>query len=136
MIVRLPEQTLAAQILARVEEISGQNLYSCYQCGKCAAGCPVVSEMDLLPSQLIRLLQLGETEAVFASKTMWLCASCLTCAARCPRGVDVAKVMDALRALRQRSGAEVVEISRLPATLVEELPQQALVSGFRKFTPY
>ncbi len=136
MIARLSGEALAEDLVARVEEISGQNLYACYQCGKCAAGCPVVTEMDLLPSQIIRLLQLGQGEAVFASKTVWLCASCLTCTARCPKGVDVAKIMDALRAIRQRSGVEVIEVSRLPGEVVEDLPQQALISGFRKLTPY
>jgi len=136
MVVRISRDRVAEDLLARVQEISGQNLYACYQCGKCAAGCPVVTEMDVLPSQIIRLLQLGQGEVVFASKTMWLCASCLTCSARCPKGVDVAKVMDALRAIRQRSGIEVVQVSRLPARLVEDLPQQALISRFRKLTPY
>ena len=44
---------------AKVEELSGQNLLACYQCGKCSAGCPVVSKMDILPNQIIRLAQLG-----------------------------------------------------------------------------
>ena len=30
----------------------------CYQCGKCSAGCPMAEHMDLLPNQLVRLVQM------------------------------------------------------------------------------
>ena len=34
------------EFIAKVEEISGQNVYSCYQCGKCSAGCAFSYKMD------------------------------------------------------------------------------------------
>ncbi|MDP8246685.1 MAG: 4Fe-4S dicluster domain-containing protein [Candidatus Tritonobacter lacicola] len=128
---RLSRDTLRSDFVRKVAEISGQNLLACYQCGKCSAGCPVVSEMDILPSQVIRLAQLGSDEEVLNSRTIWLCASCMTCMARCPKGVDLAKVMEALRLIRLRKNIDHVDISSIDAG---KLPQIAVVSNLRKFT--
>lgn len=83
---------------------SGQNVNLCYQCGKCAAGCPIAYEMDYKPSQLMHAIRLGMDDLVVNSKTMWLCASCETCTTRCPQEVDVAKVMDAVKITAMRRG--------------------------------
>jgi heterodisulfide reductase subunit C len=53
--------------------------------------------MDFLPSQVMRLVQLGREDEVLGSQAIWLCASCAACTARCPQGIDIAAVMDALR---------------------------------------
>jgi heterodisulfide reductase subunit C len=90
--------------------------------------------MDILPNQVIRLAQLGLEEDIVQSKTVWLCVSCLTCTARCPKGVDLARVMEALRLLTLRKNKNYVEPSKLPRETVAGLPQIALVSGFRKLT--
>ena len=82
----------------------GQNVNLCYQCKKCAAGCPVSYAMDYTPSQLIHATRLGMDDLVFNSKTVWLCASCETCTTRCPQEVDVAKVMDAVKIVMLRRG--------------------------------
>ena len=74
----------------------------CYQCGKCASGCPVAYEMDLTPTQIIHAIQLGLKSLVFNSKTMWLCAQCQTCSTRCPQDVDIAEVLDTVKILMQR----------------------------------
>ena len=73
------------------------DLFACYQCGKCSNGCPVTFAMDYLPHQLIRMLQLGLTEEVLQSKTIWVCASCETCYTRCPNEIEVSKLMDDLK---------------------------------------
>jgi heterodisulfide reductase subunit C len=86
----------------------------CYQCRKCAAGCPVAYAMDLTPTQVIHATRLGQRELVLRSKTIWLCVSCETCTTRCPQGVDIAKVMDAARITALREGIEpaVPEIAK------------------------
>jgi heterodisulfide reductase subunit C len=116
----------------QVEEISGQDLLACNQCGKCSAGCPVVATMDILPSQVIRLAQLG-MEDVLESNTVWICASCLTCVARCPKGVDLPRLMEALRQIALRKGIAKLDLDELPPELLQELPQLAIIGGCRKY---
>jgi len=116
----------------QVEEISGENPMICNQCGKCSGGCPVVAEMDLLPSQVIRMVQLGLDE-VLGSNTIWICASCLTCVTRCPKGVDLPRLMEALRQIALRQGVAKLDLSTLPPELAREIPQLAVVGAFRKY---
>jgi len=80
-----------------ISRLSGQDIISCYQCGECTAGCPVAYAADITPNQVTRLVQLGEEDRVLRSKMIWLCVGCETCTTRCPRGIELAKVMDALR---------------------------------------
>lgn len=70
---------------------------SCFQCGKCSAGCPVASEMDLMPHQMVRHAVLGHKDKLLNSKSLWLCLSCHTCGARCPNGIDVPALIDPIR---------------------------------------
>lgn len=123
-------------VIAAIKEISGEDVRACYQCGKCTAGCPLAAAMDLMPNQILRLIQVGDYEQALRSRTIWQCASCLTCAARCPKEVDPARVMEALRTLLLRRGAAHVEIPAVPADVLAEAPQQALIGGFRKYIGY
>ncbi|UCG28858.1 MAG: 4Fe-4S dicluster domain-containing protein [Bacteroidales bacterium] len=118
----------------KIEELSGQNLLACYQCGKCSAGCPAVSEMDILPNQIIRYAQLGLTDELIRSKSIWVCASCLTCNARCPKGINIAEVIEALRQIQLRRRNDHIDIGKVKDPEMEELPPIALISSFRKFT--
>lgn len=92
------ETTSGAQpAIPQVESLSGTHLSECYQCGKCTAGCPVAQRMDIPPTRLIRLLQLGDSDSALRANSIWLCVSCQTCTTRCPKRVDCAGVLDALR---------------------------------------
>ncbi|MGQ9462061.1 MAG: 4Fe-4S dicluster domain-containing protein [Candidatus Fervidibacter sp.] len=132
--VKLSLRRLSSELLSEIEELSGQNLYACYQCGKCSAGCPLGFAADLLPHQVMRLLQLGMVREVFLSQAPWLCVACMTCATRCPKGVDVAKVMEAIRTIQLREGRGSLQVFLPPAELVAEVPQLATVSAFRKLS--
>jgi len=134
MRVKLKASSEPHKFIERIEELSGENVYACYQCGRCSAGCPVASEMDLLPNQIIRLVQLGLEEEVLRSKTLFLCASCFTCESRCPKGIDMARVMEAVRHVLEPKGKDAYGPCEVSPELAKELPQQVLVSLFRKFS--
>jgi heterodisulfide reductase subunit B len=106
------EQLSAGSTLAKlIAEVTGTSPLNCYQCGRCAAGCPqnVPGVMEISPTRIMRLLQLEaafsddpERAANYAhqalnSQTCWLCAGCQACTTRCPQGVDIAGTMDVLR---------------------------------------
>jgi len=134
MRVRLSAGTVRSDLVRRVEEISGQDLLACYQCGACSAGCPVAFAMDMLPSQVIRLVQLGQVEEALESETIWFCAACQTCYARCPKGVDLSRIMEALREIALQRGGDYLDIKAIPPEELAEFPQQAFIGGFRKYT--
>ena len=120
--------------VAKVQELSGQNLLACYQCGKCSAGCPVVSQMDILPNQIIRFAQLGLEDDLLESRAIWVCASCMTCNVRCPKGINIAEIIEALRQILLRRRADHVDVKELTGAERSEVPPIALISSLRKFT--
>jgi heterodisulfide reductase subunit C len=96
-----------ALLSLKIYQNVNESVFKCYQCGKCSAGCPLSSDMDYPPSQLMRMLQLGFPQLedkVLKSYTIWLCLTCETCIARCPQEVDIPKIMDFLRgeSIRQK----------------------------------
>ncbi len=119
--------------LKKIVALSAEAITVCDQCGTCSGSCPMISEMDVTPSQLMRMVQLGQSEAL-DTKTMWVCASCFACTVRCPRGLDVSKVAEALRQVTLRRSVDRLDIRNIPDDELAELPQIALVSAFRKLT--
>ena len=117
----------------RVNELSGENVDLCFQCGGCSSGCPMTQDMDYLPSKIIRMAQIGLEEAL-ESRTIWTCSTCFNCEVRCPRGIDVANVMEALRQMVLRKKHNEVSLDDLSAEELRELPQIAIVSNQRKLT--
>jgi heterodisulfide reductase subunit C len=87
--------------LREVERRSGTKVSACFQCHKCSTGCPIGRDMDVLSSQIMRLIHLGAETATLTSRAIWLCASCTT---RCPMEIDIAAVMDTLRMMAVERG--------------------------------
>lgn len=133
MRLKLSADTIKSDIVRRIKEMSGQELLACYQCGECSAGCPVAFAMDILPSQVIRYVQLGLVEEVLASEAIWFCASCQACYSRCPKGVDLPRVMEALREIALQERGDYLDIGAIPPEDLAEFPQQAFIAGFRKY---
>ena len=82
--------------------------------------------MDTSPNQLIRLLQLGQTEHALRAAAIWQCVSCQTCSARCPKNVDCAGILDALRELSRERGLPSPESERIV------IFQQAFLDNIRR----
>ena len=134
MRINISKTKIKDPFVLKVQELSGQNLLACYQCGKCSAGCPAISQMDILPNQIIRFAQLGFKNELLRSKSIWICESCMTCNTRCPKGINIAEVIEAIRQILLRQRQNHVQIEKLTNEEKEDVPVIALVSSFRKFT--
>jgi heterodisulfide reductase subunit B len=96
--------TFRTDLAEEIRERSGENVFLCYQCKKCTAGCPVAAYFDLMPHQVLRACQFGQTNLVLHSRTISICAACETCSTRCPQGIDIARIMDELEIIAQENG--------------------------------
>jgi heterodisulfide reductase subunit C len=86
-----------------IEEIKDK-VSACIQCGTCTGSCGSSYAMDITPRRLWRLVQLGEKEEIFNSKTFYLCSACYFCTLRCPRGLPLTEVMAQLKRIAQKEG--------------------------------
>lgn len=115
--------------------ISGVNPRKCMKCGKCSASCPAFEEMDYHPHQFVSMIVKGNVEPLLQSHSLYYCLSCLACVQRCPRGVEPAKLIEAVRNMQERQqGKDAFSPADVAALLDGEIPQQALVSAFRKYS--
>ncbi len=114
--------------------ISGVNPKKCMRCGKCSATCPAYDAMEYHPHQFVSMVDNGDIAPLLASESLYTCLTCMACLERCPRGVEPAKLIEAVRltALRKK-GANHLKAEAVPALIDEDTPQQLLVSAFRKY---
>ena len=115
--------------------VAGVNPRKCMKCGKCSATCPSYDEMEYHPHQFVYMVESGDIEPLLESKSLYKCLTCFACVDRCPRGVEPAKLIEAIRlaAIRPR-GANHLTANDIPALLDDDMPQQAIVSAFRKYS--
>lgn len=86
-------------------EHGGDQLKYCYQCGTCAAGCPIRTiTSDFNPRTIIRKILLGMREEVLNTKEIWICSNCYICYERCPQDVRFTDIIFALRNIAAREG--------------------------------
>ena len=118
----------------KIKEISGVNPLKCMKCGKCSATCPSFAEMDIKPHQFVSYVQNEEIEELTKSVSLWKCLSCFACVERCPRDVKPGKIIDAVRQLVERENdGDYLSPNEIPELLDPEIPQQLLVSAFRRY---
>ncbi len=87
------------------ESKSGKDLYECFSCGTCTAGCPE-RELDSLysPRKVIKNVLLGMKEPVFSNKFVEICSAHHRCLTQCPQGVEIPKLMNAIRNIAMKEG--------------------------------
>ncbi|MBR5870717.1 MAG: 4Fe-4S dicluster domain-containing protein [Clostridia bacterium] len=114
--------------------ISGVNVKKCMKCGKCSASCRAYNEMEYHPHQFVAMIDDGIIEPLLSSDSIYRCLTCFACAERCPRGVEPAKLIEAVRltATRKQDG-DRIKPEDIPCILDENTPGQLLVSAFRKY---
>ena len=121
----------------QILRISGVNPLRCMRCGKCSATCPSYEEMEYHPHQFVYMVETGDIEPLLNSESLYKCLSCFACVERRPRGVEPAKLVEAIRLIkiRQKDANRMTADDVPPAAEADaNLPQQAVVSAFRKYT--
>ncbi|WP_394354522.1 4Fe-4S dicluster domain-containing protein [Qingrenia yutianensis] len=119
----------------QVIRMSGVNPRKCMRCGKCSATCPSYGEMEYHPHQFVYMVENGDIDTLMKSDSVYKCLSCFACVDRCPRGVEPAKLVEALRLLNVRQkGANHLTANDIPKLLDDDMPQQAIMSAFRKYS--
>ncbi len=125
------EERLKEQIL----RTSGVNPRKCMRCGKCSGTCPSYDEMEYHPHQFVYMVENGEIDKLMQSESIYKCLSCMACVDRCPRGVEPAKIVEAVRlAVIRQKGANHMTANDIPEKLDDDIPQQALMSAMRKYS--
>jgi len=133
MIKRVKIKSSNRDFLKKVETLSGEDITVCDRCGVCTGSCPLTIEMEISPSNIMKMVQLGQ-EDVMDYNSMWVCSTCNYCTARCPRGLDVSKVTEALRQIKLRQSFDKINIDKIPKEELRKLPQIALIGAFRRLT--
>ena len=121
-------------VMQDVERMTGVNLRKCMKCGKCSATCPAYDEMEYHPHQFVYMVEKGDVEKLASSASVYKCLSCMACVERCPRGVEPAKVIEAVRleAIREQ-GKNHLKPDQIPELLDEDIPGQLLMMALRKY---
>lgn len=119
----------------QIIRMSGVNPKKCMRCGKCSATCPSYDEMEYHPHQFVYMVENGEIDELMKSNSIYKCLSCFACVDRCPRGVEPAKLIEALRlcVIRQK-GANHLTANNIPKLIDDDMPQQAIMSALRKYS--
>ena len=120
--------------IENLKTISGTDVRKCMKCGKCSGRCPAFKDMDVKPHQFVTMLADGKIEKLLECEAIWNCLSCMACVERCPRGVAPAAVVEAVRDTVVRAqGKNGLKAEEIPAIVDEFIPQQLLVSAYRKY---
>ena len=115
--------------------ISGADVRKCMKCGKCSGTCPSYDEMEYHPHQFVYMVETGDIEPLLNSESLYKCLTCFACVDRCPRGVQPAKVVEAVRlSVIRQQGRNRLTPDGTERYLDDDIPQQAIVSAFRKYT--
>ncbi len=114
---------------------AGVDVLKCMRCGKCTATCPAFDEMEYHPHQFVYMVEKGQIEKLAQSPSIYKCLSCFACVDRCPRGVEPAKLVEAVRlSVIREQGKNHFKPDDIPAMLDEDMPQQLFVTALRKYS--
>ena len=120
--------------IENLNRLSGTDVRKCMKCGKCSGRCPAFNDMDIKPHQFVSMLCQGKIDQLLESQAIWNCLSCMACVERCPRGVAPAAVVEAVRdTVVRMQGANGIKAEDIPPIVDEFIPQQLLVSAYRKY---
>jgi heterodisulfide reductase subunit C len=102
-------------------QLGGETLLKCYQCGTCASSCPVARITTRYnPRLVIKNALLGNRTEVITKDSIWLCSSCYNCQERCPQGVEIAELIYALRNIAIKEGQVPLAFIEMASNLISE----------------
>lgn len=79
---------------------------ACYTCSECSGCCPIYSQRPVFdPQYIIRMANLGLTQELVRSPSIWLCLQCELCAAACSQNVRGSSVIRDVQRLALETGA-------------------------------
>ena len=94
LFLALPARNLAKAELVGLEELA-------IPCAACYS--------RLAAAQVLKMVQMGQKEALLRSAGIWLCIGCETCGTRCPNEIHAGAVIDALRQMSVAEGVRAGE---------------------------
>ncbi|OIP93286.1 MAG: 4Fe-4S ferredoxin [Syntrophobacteraceae bacterium CG2_30_61_12] len=90
--------TISTQFVEELEHYGVDTTMDCFNCGTCAAICPLIYEH--FPRRMIRYAQLGARERILEqANDLWHCLHCGLCTLTCPRQADPGELILGLRRL-------------------------------------
>ena len=125
--------TLRNEFVRKVEELSGQDMLACYECEECVAGCVAGFTTEYLPTELIQFILRGAVDKALDNSTIWFCATCPTCVAHCPKGVDLSRIMAALRQLSLDDKDDYIDYNLFSPEELAEFTQEMLREELRRY---
>ncbi|MDQ1334596.1 MAG: hypothetical protein QG552_1546 [Thermodesulfobacteriota bacterium] len=85
--------------------LSGAETLSCFTCSECTSACPLKGERGVFdPLWITRMANLGLTDELLRSPSIWLCVQCQQCTESCSQAVKVHSLIEGLRALAIKQG--------------------------------
>ncbi len=85
----------------------GESIATCIQCNTCTSTCPVEAlEPNLDVRRTIARVKAGLREDVLSDNAIWACTRCFACVATCPKHARPGEILEALRHLSLKAGAE------------------------------
>ena len=93
---------------------------ACEQCGTCTASCPTKEASDFNIRKVVRHLRLElHEDKDFLSKYPWLCTQCYRCRELCTEGLEIPKLVIALRELALKNKAAPENVHNLNRSVKE-----------------
>ncbi len=100
--VELPRTNITPKIAsdrtAYFRQEADTNITLCLTCSECTNCCPVFYERSIFdPQAAIRMVNLGLTEELLTSPTIWICINCGRCSKACTQTVKGREIIARLR---------------------------------------
>ena len=104
----------------------GGDLSHCFACGACTANCPERAlDPEWSPRRVIRAVLFGLKDDVYSNEFVNICSTHYRCLNECPQGVEIPRLMTALRRMAEREGYSRGGVCRL-VHAVDEKEQEKL----------